>query len=411
MDKKYFSRRGFIPLEKRFLTGFTLTEWIIVVVIISILAVLAAVYYYQVVSKSEDSEALTNLAAIRKSELAVQARDGFFINASDTADVNDKLLDQVIDEKIFKYRVVNATLDNFVAIAERIHADDHRLRPIAFSMYPDGLVTVAYSGSSGYGGSGGGSGGSSGGSAGGGAGGGLGGIGGGGGGGGGVGGSGTSGGGSSGGSSGGGGGIIPTPVSDTSSPPTITGDIPDAYLEVLKDTVTGDYYYDLIKDKSVNLYFAAMDGAFGMYLPSWWSDFYPSWTQTNNSILIDAPLEGDWSEEAIATILVHEAMHADWAHNTDTWVAHTVDTLGVPESDLSWYTDPVTHEPVLGDSVFQEFHAFEAMVLFWQEVKGAQVNAELDFDLALYLLGEDVLYAEVARRYEGYPPYLKGLSS
>ena len=67
--------------------AFTLVEWVVVVVILGILASLVSFYFFKVKTRSEDSEALINLAAIRKGELLVQAKNGSFVNASDTAQI------------------------------------------------------------------------------------------------------------------------------------------------------------------------------------------------------------------------------------------------------------------------------------------------------------------------------------
>jgi len=194
------------PSKKPKSSGFTLIEIVVIVIVVGILVTLAAISYIRVISKSEDAEAIVNLAAIRKSEMGQHDRSGEFVNATDTQDVNEKLPDSEVQENIFRYKVVNATKESFVAIAERIKGNESEEKPIEIAMYPDGGLSYTYSSGSVYSGSGSGGGGSvtGGGGYGGGGGGGGGDFGGGSGGGGGGGGGGGSGsGGGSGGSSGG----------------------------------------------------------------------------------------------------------------------------------------------------------------------------------------------------------------
>lgn len=187
-------------------SGFTLIEIVIVIIAVAILIALAMAYYYKMIAKSENSEALINLGAIREAELATKSKLGTYLNATNTSEINDKLALADISDKTFRYKVVNATSESFVAVAERLkegleNLTEKDLTVIAMASTGD----VSYSSSSltgsigavggGFGGTiigGGGSGGSGGGGIGGGAGGGSGG------------GAGGSSGGGSGGSSGGG---------------------------------------------------------------------------------------------------------------------------------------------------------------------------------------------------------------
>src|SRR3712207_3506666 len=61
--------------------GFTLIELMIVVAIIGILAAIAIPNFLQYQLKSRQSEAKTNLQAIRTSEIAFQAERGCYIGA------------------------------------------------------------------------------------------------------------------------------------------------------------------------------------------------------------------------------------------------------------------------------------------------------------------------------------------
>src|SRR5262245_63501809 len=62
--------------------GFTLIELMIVVAIIGILAAIAIPNFLQYQMKSRQSEAKTNLQAIRTSEIAFQAERGCYIGAA-----------------------------------------------------------------------------------------------------------------------------------------------------------------------------------------------------------------------------------------------------------------------------------------------------------------------------------------
>jgi Tfp pilus assembly protein PilE len=128
---------------RRHTKGFTLIEIAGIIIIIAILVALACAAYFRVISKSEDTEALTNLAAIRKAELSKHDESGTFVNATDTKDVNDQLPSPEIQDKIFRYKVVNATEENFIAIAERIKGGA-AYKPIEIAMYADGGISQTY---------------------------------------------------------------------------------------------------------------------------------------------------------------------------------------------------------------------------------------------------------------------------
>lgn len=410
--------------------GFTLLEIVIVVIVVAVLLALAAASYYKIIIKSEDSEALVNLKAIRDAEMAHQSASGTYLNATNTTEINSKLSFSEIADKIFTYKVVNATAETFVAIAERLKPDlNGESKPIILAMYMDG--TSAYSspsvssgaatagGAGGYLGGGSGGGGSGGGSGGGigfGSSGGFGGTGG-------SGGSGVSGGsgsggyegsgslsggsssGTSGGSTGGGG---------SGSGGSVNPIIPSAFIDdivgVLKDAQNGSYFYTLMQEKNVNVTFADLPpNVGGQYVPSWWLDFYPNDPYIANTVYLSNALAAAWTKEEFSSILVHELTHADYSHNTEKWVADTIERLGVAREDLSWCRDPVTLEYVLGDSIDQEYNAFKQMVLLWREVRGSQRIYALDTLLSYYTMdeayGTDLLYSYVASAYAGYPPY------
>ena len=403
--------------------GFTILEIVIIVVVVSILATLAIVSYIRVVSKGENTEALTNLGAIRRAEHAQITSGGTFVNATDTGDVNNKLSTADVQEKTFKYKVVNATQENFTAIAERVKPDTSQDKPIVIAMYSNGDTSYTYpsgsvssGGSSGTGDTGSSSGGGSSGGSGsaGGSGGGSGGSGGGSGGGSSGGGITITGGGSVGGSSGGSTGAIGEANSGLGFDGTQLSS--DAFLQgalgLLQGTANGNYFYNLIQANQVNVSYAPLgSNELGLFIPSYWLDFYPSDKVITHTIYINSSLENDpaWTEDAVADIIVHESMHADYDINTAVHVTETTQRLGVSSSQLNWLSDPVTDKTVLADSVDQEYKAFTQQVLFWKETKGVQTNSELDYILSEYesdqQLGTDLLYQDVASRYSGYAPY------
>jgi len=408
--------------------GFTLIEIIIAVVVVSILLTVASVLYFKFIRKSETSEALANLGAIRKSEIAKRAEAGTFVNASTTEEINEKLPTSDIKENIFKYKVVNATTDDFVAVAERIKgnetldngstssSEDDEIIVIAMNMggtvnygtargsgYSSGYGSSDYGGSSSGGGYSSGGGSSSGSSGGGGLGGG---------------GTGISGGSSSGGSSSGGSSDDSSGDSPDSGEAAVSGGYGVTITEimgVLAGSQAGAYYYNLIQSVPIDVVPVMLPGNYaGLYIPDWWINVYPetAGTVALNTIYINSLAQSVWTKEACATILIHEALHADYNHNTEKWVIETTERLGVDRSELNWKYDPVADEMVLDDSIDQEYNAFVQELELWKEIKGAQSNQELDYLLTLYdadiANGSDLLYQEIYSRYRAigdYPDY------
>ncbi|HAJ56471.1 MAG TPA: hypothetical protein DCL35_01735 [Candidatus Omnitrophica bacterium] len=390
--------RRFSPIKKtRAVTGFTLIEISIAVVVVAILVAFASVYYFKVIGKSEDSEALANLAAIKKAEFTKQAEVGTFVNASDTADVNEKLDSVEVQEKIFRYKVVNATQEDFVAVAERILGAGSvttKDKPIEIALYADGGLSYTYSsagsgsgyGSGGYGYSGGPGGAGGSGSLGGGAG-----VTGGSFGGGAGSGSGSGSGGSSGGDSGGESGGGSGGSGGGGSQPVIAADLVSA-LDLLESSDAGGYFGDLIEEKGISVIY----DDFSQYpvsstvLAFWWGTI-------RNTIYVNQELKGTflgvtWSEAAIAAIIGHEAVHADYEYYPDKWIDITLENH--PEltvDDLHITADP-------GNSIDQEYNAFANEILIWKELKGTESNIYIDYDEDLYDQGEDYLKADLRTR-------------
>jgi len=146
--------------------GFTLVEVVVIVLVVAILAGIAVVSYQRIIGDAEDSEAVVQLGAIRQAEFAERAQAGTFVNASTTEDVGVKLDILELQDKIFRYKVVNATLDDFLALAERIMEDPTGKKSAMIALSADGTLSksTAYYGM-GYGGQGGAAGGGGGGGA------------------------------------------------------------------------------------------------------------------------------------------------------------------------------------------------------------------------------------------------------
>lgn len=118
-------------------SGYTLVQVLIVSVVIAALAGLALPVYFNTIRRSEDSEALINMDAIRKGQFAKHAETGSYLNAADTAAIN-RLLGLNITEHLFKYRVVDATDTDFRIIAERLGALTEQGAPLLLAMGPSG---------------------------------------------------------------------------------------------------------------------------------------------------------------------------------------------------------------------------------------------------------------------------------
>lgn len=118
-------------------SGYTLVQALIVSVVIAALAALALPVYFNTIRRSEDSEALINMDAIRKGQFAKHAETGAYLNAADTAAIN-RLLGLNITEHLFKYRVVDATDSDFRIIAERLGALADSGTPLLLAMGPSG---------------------------------------------------------------------------------------------------------------------------------------------------------------------------------------------------------------------------------------------------------------------------------
>lgn len=429
-------------LRKKF-AGFTIVEIAIFVVIVVILIGMSLALYRRIVTRSEDTEAVVNLEAIRKAEEVVLVEEGTYVNASDTEEIEERL-EVDLTEKIFTYRVEEATDDNYVAIAERKDpvADETLIialgpagAPMYYfgsgesgglggertpwqgpeSLYPggssgglggsSGVDTGSISDGSAWGGLGGGDISSS---------------------------SGSSSSGSSGGSSGTVEGVddLPGPIAEESEEPSggatgvVCGDgvctgtescvscaadcgecpegggaivdaaLMDAYNS-LKNSSTGGSLGALLDNYNVIVALgnASMYGAIAY------------WSPTENTIVVDSGYAAAWTTGAIAAMIAHEATHADFTYNPDSWITETLTRHPeLSESDLHIdQSDPAQYP---WDSIDQEYNAFQKQAEVWDELKDA-TNAELDYVSWLLAQGEAVAKVRIREVYGplGLPEY------
>lgn len=376
--------------------GFSLTEILIAIIIIGILAVLFINFYKMHIEKAKSAEGISNAGIIRKAEEIHRLDKNNYIAANNTEEVNERL-GLEIKSKYYGYQVVNVTDDNFIIIAKRIGEDISLPSDIKFIVMDKiGLIRSGYEnylgegsgggGGGGVAGTGGSGGGGGGGTAGGGSGGGgtgIGGIGGGetGGGGGTTGGGGTGGGGTGGGGTG---------ETVTTSKPVYTSEI-EAALELLKNSATGVYYYNLIMEKMIPVvYEAGPSNAM-----AWWKGI------SYNTIYVNQILKNSAPESAIAALIAHEATHADYDYYPQKWIDRTLEL----HSELT--TDDLHITVLPGDSIDQEYNSFSSQVNTWKEVKGEDTDYNNDAWTAIYDQGESYMKAQIRLAYtgQGLPEY------
>ncbi|MDO8749092.1 MAG: type IV pilin-like G/H family protein [Candidatus Omnitrophota bacterium] len=95
-------------------SGFNIIELVVVVVIIGILSALAIPQYTKTVERSRQSEALTNLAAIRGAQTRYYLENGNYTNSFDNLDI-----DNTTNGTYFTYTVVDESANTVVARALR----------------------------------------------------------------------------------------------------------------------------------------------------------------------------------------------------------------------------------------------------------------------------------------------------
>ncbi|MFH0838829.1 MAG: prepilin-type N-terminal cleavage/methylation domain-containing protein [Candidatus Omnitrophota bacterium] len=358
--------------------GFTFIELLIILVILGGMVGIATVVF-KGWQKSKSTLAFMNMGDIRKAEELLKIESGDYAAARGTQEVN-RFLDLTIQSKDYDYSVTNVTADSFVVIAENINKDTETAGAKFLVMGSSGAVSTgatipAKTGTGpdviiGGGVTGGGLGQ--------------------------TGGTGT------------GTGDTTDGGDETGKEETPTGWFPKIYnsdltnaLNILGGSTQGLDEYTLIKNYNIAIEYSDTlpDGAGALWVPTYWLDFYPDDTVVPNTIYVASVLRTLYSEQAIASIIAHEATHADYNYNTEKWVTATMERYGIERSELFWIEDPVTNEMILNDTLDQEYNCFVSMAQVWGELRADQNNASLDLIWYEYERGEEYLYLDVFLRY------------
>lgn len=121
----------------RKLKGFTLLEILIVVIIIGTLAALIIPRMLGQIQKAKETEAVQNLGAIRSAELTLQGLAGQFVAAADEIGIQSAL-GLTVGGGAYRYKIIDATAENFLAIATPLDVLNNWLQEIV--MDKDGFV-------------------------------------------------------------------------------------------------------------------------------------------------------------------------------------------------------------------------------------------------------------------------------
>ena len=151
-------------------------------------------------------------------------------------------------------------------------------------------------------------------------------------------------------------------------------------------------------------------------MPTYARDVDPNEPLHPGTIYINQALSSIWTEEQIAPIIAHEALHADCNYDPTKWANIMLGQLNAGKippppllvsGNLDW-TDPINGVKYLNDTVQQEYNTFKEEIFVWQEVRGSQTSREYDTLLADYnndqANGTTTFYDEIASRYPN-PPY------
>ncbi len=381
--------------------GVTFVEILLALTVIAVFFGLIFAFYKNAINKSKYVEAVATVSNITKAEEMYKMDTGEYVAAANTQEVNERL-GMNIEPRWFNYKVVGVTNDNFIVLAERIRDDIESGNlegdDVVIAMDNSGPVSPSdinrnepsLDDTSGEGGPPPGSNSPGGGSPG----------------------AGSPGGGAPGGDSG-------TPGSGDSSQSNPTGggsekhdyedtvDVPDDVIALLSGTVNGDYFYNLINDNDINVVyfdFSRLYGDFVYLFPlAMWTglddqpyfDYFNNDSDTlySNTIYVNYLLEEDtdifgsaYSDKAIASVVTHEATHADYSYNPDFWINDAIVNHGQSPEDIHITQDPY-------DSIDQEYNAFNNATLVWGEIKGTETNEELDGWL-------DIVGSEIAMKQE-----------
>lgn len=385
--------------------GFTLLEILIVVALIAALSAALFVAYPYVIKKAKSKEAYINVDMISKTEQLHKFDQGRYVAANNTDEIN-QILNLSLASKYYEYKVVMPEENSYLVIAQMIGEDiDAYLS--AGQLPPEPIVIVMGPGKAGgdygeYLGSGGGTSGgvTTGGGLvddlGGGSGGGTGGT---------SGGGGTTGGG--GGTTGGGTGGTGDGSNIIPPPQVYDSDLLGAF-NILNGTANGQYFYDLVQRKKISIIYDDFSkyGVFGA--AAFW------WGVTHNTIYINQELKTTTPESAIASLISHEATHADYDYYPEKRIASTLERHPeLTRNDISiardsqgnelYYgiydpeTDQIISSIVIYNSIDQEYNCFSSQINTWKEIKGSDTDYNNDGWQSVYDQGEDYMKSELRR--------------
>jgi hypothetical protein len=115
----------------------------------------------------------------------------------------------------------------------------------------------------------------------------------------------------------------------------------------------------------------------------------------DNTIHLNQNLAQGTSNQAIAALIAHEALHADYSYYPAKWIAYTRSRYpALPLVDIHIYPDPWEE-----DTIDQEYTAYGKQVAVWNALKEARVDANNDAWAAYYAQGEADMKAEIRLLY------------
>lgn len=139
-------------------------------------------------------------------------------------------------------------------------------------------------------------------------------------------------------------------------PPTVTTD-PDiiAALNLLNSTELGAYYAQLIIDHNISIVFMRYPGSDSRATAT----VAGNWTPGNNTISLADNYRFTADHAGMASILAHEAVHADYTYNPQRWIDY-----------LSRRHPEVSSNSIPRNSIDQEYNAVSLQVLTLQAIQG-----------------------------------------
>ena len=364
--------------------AFTAIEILLALAVIGVLFGLIFAFYRAAIDRSKYVEAVATVNSISNAEEVNQMNNGEYVAADNTQEVNDKLgLD--IESKEYNYKVVGVTNDNFIVLAEKILDDINNgsisSEPTTIARNKSGPISPESAGepaggpdntppgetpsSPGGGGPGG----------------------------------------------GGPGGSPPGESSPEDNPPLTNGPTPDGGTPIIYPTLSavssdivnllnnavgwGQYADTLIQNDSIKVVYADFS-QFGYTNDT--NGFWPATGKVDevqdvsgqevfvqgNTIFLNEHLSAEgYTDNAVASIIAHEATHADYSYNPQQYInallgpppVQVSDPFGTPLRDIT-----ATDIHIPGDSIDQEYNAFVNDVDVWNKIKGTDTNVELDFE-------------------------------